>query len=76
MTASADDRYFAELDQMNVPYAQRRRDLVIEDAHFYCNSLNGGTSYADLLAQQAHDMASIAKINAAIDVYCPQFKHP
>lgn len=75
VTASADDRYFAELDQMNVPYAQKRKDLVIEDAHFYCNSLDSGVSYADLLAQQGKDMASISKINAAIDVYCPQFKH-
>lgn len=72
-TISADSRYFAELDQMSVPYAQNKKDLVVENGHLYCNEFNLGQSYAEVLSKD-NDPYAIQKINAAVDVYCPQFK--
>lgn len=72
---TADDRFFADLDRMSVPYAQNRKNLVIEDGHYYCNGFKLGDSYRRMLTDNSSDQYSDQKISAAVDAYCPEYKH-
>jgi len=71
---TADDRFFADLDRMSVPYAQNRKNLVIEDGHYYCSGFKLGDSYRQMLTDDSNDQYSDQKITAAVDAYCPEYK--